>query len=64
METICDPPKLIHLFTLRCTVAQPLDISHRRRCVPIHSGSVGGKYITGKVVHAPAGADFLYSFLL
>lgn len=31
----------------------------RRRCVPIKSGSVKGKYINGEVVPT-GGADFMY----
>lgn len=56
------PPKLIHLFTVHCTVEQPLDIgqvsSGCRRWVPIVGGSVRGKYLTGEVV---GGEDSMYS---
>lgn len=61
METIAPPPKLSHLFTLRCAVDLPMEIGHgpygRRRCVPIKSGSVRGPNLNGEVV--PGGADFM-----
>jgi hypothetical protein len=61
METIASPPKLSHLFTLRCAVDPPIEIGHgpygRRRCVPIKSGSVRGPHFNGEVV--PGGADFM-----
>lgn len=62
METLAPPPKLTHLFTLRCVVDPPMEIGNgpygRRRCVPIMSGSVRGPYFNGEVV--PGGADFMY----
>lgn len=62
METIAPPPKLSHLFTLRCAVDPPMEIGKgpygRRRCVPIVSGSVSGPHFKGEVV--PGGADFMY----
>lgn len=61
MDQINPPPALTHLFTLRCAVAPPTEIGTgpygRRRCVPIESGSVKGKYVNGEVV--PGGADFM-----
>ncbi|KAF3385097.1 hypothetical protein F1880_003135 [Penicillium rolfsii] len=61
METLAPPPKLTHLFTLRCAVDPPMEIGNgpygRRRCVPIMSGSVRGPYFNGQVV--PGGADFM-----
>lgn len=61
METLLPPPKLTHLFILRCNVEQPLDIgqvsSGRRRWVPIVGGSVSGKDISGDVV---GGEDSMY----
>lgn len=54
METLLPPPQLTYIFTLRCTVKQPLDIgqvsSGRRRWVRIVGGSVSGKCLTGEVV--------------
>lgn len=62
MDTLAPPPKLSHLFTLRCGVAPPMEIGHgpygRRRCVPITSGVVRGPHLNGEVV--PGGADFMY----
>lgn len=62
MDTISPPPKLSHLFTLRCAVDTPMEIGHgpygRRRCVPIMSGVVNGPHLKGEVV--PGGADFMY----
>lgn len=61
MDTLSPPPKLTHLFTLRCAVDPPIEIGNgpygRRRCVPIMSGSVKGPYFNGEVV--PGGADFM-----
>ncbi|CAG8060316.1 unnamed protein product [Penicillium salamii] len=61
MDTLSPPPKLTHLFTLRCAVDAPMEVGHgpygRRRCVPIKSGSVQGKFLNGEVV--PGGADFI-----
>ncbi|RDK43372.1 hypothetical protein M752DRAFT_335190 [Aspergillus phoenicis ATCC 13157] len=61
MEPLSPPPALTHLFTLRCAVDPPLEIGKgpygRRRCVPIKSGTVRGKYLVGEVV--PGGADFM-----
>ncbi|KAJ5159385.1 uncharacterized protein N7482_006389 [Penicillium canariense] len=61
METLAPPPKLAHLFTLRCAVDPPIEIGSgpygRRRCVPIKSGSVCGPHFHGEVV--PGGADFM-----
>ncbi|KAJ5638247.1 hypothetical protein N7520_003093 [Penicillium odoratum] len=61
MDTISPPPKLSHLFTLRCAVDTPMEIGHgpygRRRCVPIMSGVVSGPHLKGEVV--PGGADFM-----
>src|SRR4051812_14483092 len=63
MNTLSLPPKLTHLFTLRCAVDPPMEVGNgpygRRRCVPIKSGSVQGKYINGEVVPT-GGADFMY----
>lgn len=63
MEPLSPPPALTHLFTLRCAVDPPLEIGKgpygRRRCVPIKSGTVRGKYLVGEVV--PGGADFMYT---
>lgn len=62
MEPLSPPPALTHLFTLRCAVDPPMEIGNgpygRRRCVPIKSGTVRGKYLNGEVV--PGGADFMY----
>ncbi|KAF7717787.1 UPF0311 family protein [Penicillium ucsense] len=62
METLVPPPKLNHLFTLRCAVDPPVEIGTgpygRRRCVPIKSGSVHGPHFEGEVVPA-GGADFM-----
>lgn len=62
MDTLSPPPKLTHLFTLRCAVDAPMEVGHgpygRRRCVSIKSGSVQGKFLNGEVV--PGGADFMY----
>ncbi|KAJ5762578.1 uncharacterized protein N7511_005960 [Penicillium nucicola] len=62
MNTLSPPPKLTHLFTLRCAVDPPMEVGNgpygRRRCVPIKSGSVKGKYINGEVVPT-GGADFM-----
>ncbi|KAI2789381.1 hypothetical protein POX_d04869 [Penicillium oxalicum] len=61
MDTLSPPPKLSHLFTLRCAVDPPMEIGKgpygRRRCVPIKSGSVHGPHLQGEVV--PGGADFI-----
>ncbi|PWY95429.1 hypothetical protein BO94DRAFT_553316 [Aspergillus sclerotioniger CBS 115572] len=61
METLLPPPNLVHLFTLTCTVSPPLEIGPgpygRRRCIPITSGTVRGKYLSGEIV--PGGADFM-----
>ncbi|KAH8422349.1 DUF3237 domain-containing protein [Aspergillus melleus] len=61
MDPISPPPALTHLFTLRCAVSPPMEIGTgpygRRRCVPIESGTVYGKYLNGEVV--PGGADFM-----
>jgi hypothetical protein len=63
MDTLLPPPKLTHLFTLRCAVDPPMEVGNgpygRRRCVPIKSGSVKGKHINGEVVPT-GGADFMY----
>lgn len=63
MNTLSPPPKLTHLFTLRCAVDPPMEVGNgpygRRRCVPIKSGSVKGNYINGEVVPT-GGADFMY----
>ncbi|RMJ28088.1 hypothetical protein PHISP_01028 [Aspergillus sp. HF37] len=59
--TLLPPPRLSHLFTLRCAVDPPIEIGKgpygRRRCVPIVAGTVAGRHLNGEVV--PGGADFM-----